>query len=56
MSWMGSLGPRGSCASRDRGDSGIVLVPAPAVADGSSALPMSYSRPSSGCSSACLGP
>ena len=54
MAWTGSLGPRGSCASHVRGDSGIALVPAPAVAGGSSALPTSYSWLSSGCSTACF--
>ena len=37
--WTESLGPRGSCASRDRCDSGIEPEPTLAVAGGSSALP-----------------
>ena len=51
---MGSLGPRDSYASHVCGDSGIALVPAPAVAGGSSVLPMSYFRLSSGCSTVCF--
>ena len=54
--WTGSQGPRGSFASHDLSDSGIELVPTPAVGGGSSGLPTSYSQPSSGCFSACLGP
>ena len=51
---MGSLGSRDSCASHICSDFGIALVPTPAVAGSSSALPTSYSRLSSGRSTACF--